>query len=490
MHEPVIARTGKEIMERKATEEEKGLLLAFFQADNEDEQVQILRQLFPELSSDNVRAYLHRTKVQEDTMGDRLMDIEIPADRTRFLATWPGINDNMRNHLEARCPYSPLDAAHRACKKRIPIDGVVRLADKSPFLPKFYRKDDLADRSIRRKAIIQCMQADHALDCRQAEQLVDALIEKGIEEKRLHGWMFWDDRRGFDFITQDEIDALLNGHQRPEAVPVPDSYGTSCYFREKDKECDAYDQMIRDIGMGIDPLYKIKSHLMDGVNSFYLTPKDILSRVTGPLPPNFSKPVDVFFAKDRLLSQASQPDKAKDKIFKYPILQTLWECRLSPAHDVSRSIVKKARQCQSFEDFTRMLLTPMEATLLIGALLENEIALMREHLVPHHSFPITNAFLQVSVVFRVSFVRNEHSAKLSDVVEADSKDFPQDTALFSVINVLDRMLAAALEKQGKHQEYEEPTPLDAAKDKTAKEESPSILQKMKQWISGKSSAGN
>lgn len=531
-------RTAREIETRRATSGERELLQRFFQLAGEEKPekrgvaAEVLLQLFPETGSYAVAKYLRETWVQADTLADRLMDIEAPAEREEFLASCQNLTDRERQDMARRYPYQPLKPEQRLCRKRVSKKGKMYVPQKSPCLSRFYAAGDLEDFCGRQAAVIRFLQANPALGRAEAEEIANVVLEKSVAERRVSIYQLdrstdnliyaqpGESKRrrmaaaegkqlparqpvGIDMITQEEIDALLNagfhfddlavpaGHQVAEeegeetGAPVMGKSGTAYYFRDMPAvtaEQEVFDHVLQELGKAIDPLYEAKTLWAEQMRSYELDFSE-----------NFIERIGSFrdiihlqeepFSRTRLLAPADSVAEAEEKICKYRLLRRLWHQRLSPAHEVRRDLLRRVRLCTDFAAFAALPLSSLEATQLLGLVLEDEIVVPQCQFTLWHSLPVSQAILDAASMFKTSFTRNVRKGAISAVVAADERDFPGETTLLETVTVLDKVLARRLainQAAGLHKSVVKPE--DLRQDDTAREQGKGILGGLRRWL--------
>ncbi len=534
-------RTAREIEKRMATREEQGLLRQFFQLTGENQEdvvgaVSVLLQIFPEIGAYAARKYLHETQIQPETIADMFMDIEDPDERRRFLASCQELTDEERQKMAQYYPYQPLSPEQRLYRKRIYIGKKQYAQCKSPCLSEFYGEEDLAGLCGRQAAVIRFLQSNPVLDRAEAEDIADIVLEKSVREMRASiydlyrmGDTFIFDKPdaskrrrlavakgrpqaepyhiGNGIIIQEEIDELLNAGihllgdrmlennqgaaQVVQAVDEPDvqKFATAYYFRDvpfETSESEVFSHIMRDLGKAVDALYEAKALWAKAVHSYKLAFSEYFVDKVGA----FDKILymqEPAFDKARLLSSVASVSEAEEKICKYRLLRRLWQHRLSPAHEVSRDLLQRVRTCQDFASFANMTFSPMEATQLLGLVLEDEIVVPQCHYTLWHSLAVSQALFDAASMFKASYTHNVRFGAISAVTAADTRDFPKQTSLLDVVSVLDRVLARRIElneAEGLHKPLIEHREMQtkALDDEEAKEKNSGIWPRIRQWL--------
>lgn len=534
-------RTAREIEKRMATREEQELLRQFFQLTGENQEdvvgaVSVLLQLFPDIGAYAARKYLHETQLQPETIADMFMDIEDPDERRRFLASCQELTDEERQKMAQYYPYQPLSPEQRLYRKRICIGKRQYVQCKSPCLSEFYSEEDLAGLCGRQAAVIRFLQSNPVLDRAEAEDIADIVLEKSVREMRASiydlyrmGDTFIFDKPdaskrrrlavakgrpqaepyhiGNGIIIQEEIDELLNAGihllgdrmlennqgaaQVVQAVDEPDvqKFATAYYFRDvpfETSESEVFSHIMRDLGKAVDALYEAKALWAKAVHSYKLDFSEYFVDKVGA----FDKILymqEPAFDKVQLLSSVASVSEAEEKICKYRLLRRLWQQRLSPAHEVSRDLLQRVRTCQDFASFANMTLSPMEATQLLGLVLEDEIVVPQCHYTLWHSLAVSQALFDAASMFKASYTHNVRFGAISAVTAADTRDFPKQTSLLDVVSVLDRVLARRIElneAEGLHKPLIEHREMQtkALDDEEAKEKNSGIWPRIRQWL--------
>ena len=534
-------RTAREIEKRMATREEQELLRQFFQLTGENQEdvvgaVSVLLQLFPDIGAYAARKYLHETQLQPETIADMFMDIEDPDERRRFLASCQELTDEERQKMAQYYPYQPLSPEQRLYRKRICIGKRQYAQCKSPCLSEFYSEEDLAGLCGRQAAVIRFLQSNPVLDRAEAEDIADIVLEKSVREMRASiydlyrmGDTFIFDKPdaskrrrlavakgrpqaepyhiGNGIIIQEEIDELLNAGihllgdrmlennqgaaQVVQAVDEPDvqKFATAYYFRDvpfETSESEVFSHIMRDLGKAVDALYEAKALWAKAVHSYKLDFSEYFVDKVGA----FDKILymqEPAFDKVQLLSSVASVSEAEEKICKYRLLRRLWQQRLSPAHEVSRDLLQRVRTCQDFASFANMTLSPMEATQLLGLVLEDEIVVPQCHYTLWHSLAVSQALFDAASMFKASYTHNVRFGAISAVTAADTRDFPKQTSLLDVVSVLDRVLARRIElneAEGLHKPLIEHREMQtkALDDEEAKEKNSGIWPRIRQWL--------
>ena len=535
-------RTAREIEKRMATREEQELLRQFFQLTGESQEdvagaVSVLLQLFPDIGAYAARKYLHETQLQPETIADMFMDIEDPDERRRFLASCQELTDEERQKMAQYYPYQPLSPEQRLYRKRICIGKKQYAQCKSPCLSEFYSEEDLAGLCGRQAAVIRFLQSSPVLERDEAEDIADIVLEKSVREMRVSiydllyrmGDNFIYDKPGDSkrrrlavakgrpqiepyhigdgIITQEEIDELLNAGihlqgdrtfdddqgvaQTVQAVDEPDvqKFATAYFFRDVPFEASEFEvcsHIMQELGKAVDALYEAKALWAKAVHSYKLAfSEDFVDKVGA-----FDKILymqEPAFDKVRLLSSVASVSEAKEKICKYRLLRRLWQQRLSPAHEVSRDLLQRVRTCQDFASFANMTFSPMEATQLLGLVLEDEIVVPQCYHTLWHSLAVSQAIFDAASMFKASYTHNVRFGAISAVTAADTRDFPKQTSLLDVVSVLDRVLARRIElneAEGLHKPLIEHREMQtkALDDEEAKEKNSGIWPRIRQWL--------
>ena len=516
-----FAKTCKEIDSRKATEKEKELLEEFFRSEQDKEkQKKILRELFPYLPLRYINCYIDETEPQKDTLCDHLMDIELTGERERFFAQCANITERKRLDMDAKYPYHPLTQLQRIYKKRSYKEHECNLKKTSYNTDEWKCYDDyeIERMSVRKEAIVRCMQMDDEMKREEAINMIDTLIAKGINENRHHPYHFWcivcngrdakhakrermqkghiwecKDHIHPDMISEEEIDALLCGEEPyvralgPDGIPI--DYSSSYYARDNTDGESMFDYIIQDFGKNLDVCYGIHESLMKGIYSYSHGSMGMSPYGYPNVVPQYTEEEEILFRQEVLSMPAASAESIERKISKYRSLRHLWENRFSPAHDVPRSIVKKIRKCGNVIEYAQTKLTAMEATILLGCVLEDEIVVPYCNHVLWHSIATCNAIMDTAARFKVSFTVDTMECAVSKVIEADEEDFGKETTLLKAVETLDRWIYEALlanESRVKDEwEIEEEKEKDSDLYQKKPKGSGTILNRLHKWILGR-----
>lgn len=433
---------------REANDDERELLNQYVHTESPEEQQEILKKLFPNVDDKYIVHFIDNTELVPEGWPDRIMDEESQEKRENFIGEWPIADTQGKiKILKNDNPYRPLNDEQRLWRKRHWKKG------KRPMIDNIYwlRNQDDYDMPVRKHCIQEIYENLPEISIDEAALMVDTLFEK---EKRVvfrfldrqYHWQHSPECKAKqereckekeekrksnnvdDMISQDEIDLLLS---------VGPENTTAYYARETDDDKVA-SKLLRDLDSCINPYYPIAEMIGNEVQLLEaeLIDVEVEKELSGEAPSED----DI-----KLWNKDSHAITLYDKICKYVLLKEMWNERKKEDYDIP-DYLSEIRNYSSLEEFASIVLTPYDATRLMGYILACEIYDAMSNRRLWHSIPITNALLDVAITFKWKNTDFKRSTGIQDIIVSDEELFPKDTSIVEIVNILDCVVLNSMEK--------------------------------------------
>ena len=435
-------------LSREANDDESKLLNQYVHTESAEMQQQILKKLFPNVSDKYIVYFIENTELVPEGWPDRIMDEENREKRESLIIEWPIANtQNKINILKNDNPYRPLNDEQRLWRKRDWKTGKGPMIVNNSWLGS---QDDY-DMPVRKHCIQETYEKLPELSIKEAALIVDTLFEKekrGVFrflDRQFH-WQYSTECKAKqekerkekeekrycenedDMISQDEIDLLLS---------IGAENTTAYYARETDDDKVA-NILLRDLDSCINPYYPIAEMIGNEVEFLesYLIKVEVEKELSGEAPSEEDK---------KLWNKDSRVITLYDKICKYIVLKEIWSERKKEEYNIP-DYLSDVRKYNSLDELANIVLTPYDATKLMGYILACEIYDSLNSRRLWHSIPITNALLDVALTFKWKNTAFKRCTEIQDIIAPDDELFPEDLSVIDIVNVLDRVVLKSLKK--------------------------------------------